>query len=317
VTYNSAATIRSCLASIPRDCEVVVVDQSSCDDTIAVATSVRHDARIIAAGSNRGFGSGCNLGAANAQADVLIFMNPDASFVDGAVKSLVQRVRTADALVGPRIMDEDGFDQTRARFWSTPLSVLGEVCLPTSLTKVFLQRDVPPEYCVYRYGGPVPYIQGTCMAVGAKNFWRAGGFDERLFLYHEEEVLARRLESIGVPAVLTPAAVITHLGARSTSQVRDFAARQYYRSAALTMMLHHPRRTAIPTVVALWLLLTMMAILTPVRMRIGLRREKDRSWYRSGAAGAAAGLFGRVVLPPPAIPSATVISLTTTNKAVV
>ena len=317
VTYNSAATIGSCLASIPRDCEVVVVDQSSADDTIAVASAARHDARIISAGGNRGFGSGCNLGAANAEADVLIFMNPDASFVDGAVRSLVQQVRIADALVGPRINDEDGFDQTRARFWSTPLSILGEVCLPTALTKVVLLRDVPPEYSVYRYGGPVPYVQGTCMAVGAKNFWLAGGFDERLFLYHEEEVLARRLESIGVPAVLTPAAVITHLGARSTSQVRHFAARQYYRSAAMTLMLHHPRRTAIPTVIALWLLLTMMAILTPLRMRIGLRKEKDRSWYRSGAAGAAAGLFGHVVQPPPAAPSTNIVSLAPNSRAVV
>lgn len=316
VTYNSAATIGACLTSIPRDCEVVVVDQSSSDDTIAVARSVRNDARVISAGSNRGFGAGCNLGAANALGDVLIFMNPDAAFVDGAVKSLVQQARISDVLVGPRIMDENGFDQTRARFWSTPLSILGEVCLPTAFTKVLLQRDIPPEYSVYRYGGPVPYIQGTCMTVCAKNFWRAGGFDERLFLYHEEEVLARRLESIGVPAVLIPAAVITHLGARSTSQVRDFAARQYYRSAALTMMLHHPRRTAIPTVAALWLLLEMMAILTPVRMRIGLRKEKDLSWYRSGAAGAAAGLFGRVVQPPPAAAPTNVVALTVNSQVV-
>ncbi|HVQ53195.1 MAG TPA: glycosyltransferase family 2 protein [Mycobacterium sp.] len=316
VTYNSATTIRACLASIPRDCEVVVVDQSSSDDTIVVASSVRHDARIISAGSNRGFGSGCNLGAANAQGDVLIFMNPDGAFLDGAVKSLVQQVRIRDALVGPRITDEDGFDQTRARFWSTPLSILGEVCLPTALTKVLLLRDIPPEYSVYRHGGPVPYVQGTCMAVSAKNFWLAGGFDERFFLYHEEEVLARRLESIGVPAVLNPAAVITHLGARSTSQVRDFAARQYYRSAALAMMLHHRLPTAIPAAVALWLLLEMMAILTPVRMRIGLRKEKYRSWYRSGAAGAAAGLFGRVVLPPPAARPTNVLALTTNSKVV-
>src|SRR5690242_2913799 len=100
VTYNSAATISSCLASIPGDNEVVVVDQDSTDDSIAVARAVRHDARIIAAGSNRGFGSGCNLGAANAIGDVLIFMNPDASFAKGAVKSLVQQVRVNDALVG-------------------------------------------------------------------------------------------------------------------------------------------------------------------------------------------------------------------------
>jgi N-acetylglucosaminyl-diphospho-decaprenol L-rhamnosyltransferase len=310
VTYNSAATIQSCLNSIPRNCEVLVVDQKSSDDTVGIVRRVRCETTVISAGSNRGFGSGCNLGAANAHSDVLIFLNPDASFAEGAVRSLAGRARADGALVGPRIADEDGFNQTRARFWSTPLSILGEVWLPTSLAKVFLQRDIPPDYSVYRYGGPVPYVQGTCMAVGAENFWRAGGFDERLFLYHEEEVLARRLERVGVSAILEVSASITHLGARSTSQVRNFAAGQYYRSAALTLMMHHPRRVAIPTIIALWWLLTMMAVLTPLRRVVGFRAEKGRSWYRSAAAGAVAGLFGRVAQPPAADPSAKVITLT-------
>ena len=317
VTYNSAATIASCLNSIPRDCEVLVVDQSSRDDSIAVAKSVRRDAVVISAGGNRGFGAGCNLGAANAHSDVLIFLNPDASFAEGSVCSLVRRVRGDNALVGPLILDEHGHDQTRARFWSTPLSVLGEVCMPTSLNTLLLKRDIPPGHTVYRDGGRVPYIQGSCMAVGAKSFRRAGGFDERLFLYHEEEMLARRLERIAVPVVLETTASITHLGAKSTSQVRDFAARQYYRSAALTMMAHHPRGVAIPTVIALWLLLTTMAILTPLRRVVGLRAEKEASWYRSGAAGAIAGLLGRVVQPPAPDPSADVVNLKPVRRVVV
>lgn len=316
VTYNSADTIETCLKSIPPNCEVLVVDQSSSDNSVAIAKAFRRDAVVLSAGSNRGFGAGCNLGAANADSDVLVFMNPDASFAEGAIHALVHRVRAGDALVGPRIVDEDGFHQTRARFWSTPLSVLGEVCLPTPLTNLFLQRDIPGDYAVYRYGGPVPYVQGTCMAISADKFRLAGGFDERLFLYHEEELLARRLEDIGVPAVLEPKAVITHLGARSTSQVRDFAARQYYRSAALTVMARHRHGVAIPTVIALWLLLTMMAILTPLRTRLGLRAEKGFSWYRSGAAGAVAGLFGRVVQPPAAELPGNVIGLTSRSMVV-
>jgi GT2 family glycosyltransferase len=317
VTYNSAATIASCLNSIPRDCEVLVVDQSSSDDSVAIARSVRRDATVISAGGNRGFGSGCNLGAANAHSDVLIFLNPDASFAEGAARQLAQRVRVDNALVGPLIIDEHGFDQTRARSWSTPLSVLGEVFLPTRLNKLILKRDIPPPDVVYRRGGRVPYVQGTCMAVGAANFRRAGGFDERLFLYHEEEVLARRLERMAVPAVLEPTALITHLGARSTSQVRDFAARQYYRSAVLATMTQHPRRVAIPTGIALWLSLTMMAILTPLRRAVGFRAEKGLSWYRSAAAGAAAGMVGRIVVPPAAEPPADVVSLQPVRKVVV
>jgi hypothetical protein len=33
-------------------------------------------------------------------------------------------------------------------------------------------------------------------------------------------------------------------------------------------------------------------------MAVGWRTEKGRSWYRSAAAGAAAGLIGRAAQPP-------------------
>jgi N-acetylglucosaminyl-diphospho-decaprenol L-rhamnosyltransferase len=298
VMYNSASTIEACLRSVPDECEVVLVDQCSSDDSIDNAKSARPDATLIRAGSNRGFGAGCNLGAANATRDVLIFLNPDATLGPHAVSRLVSRVRRENALVGPKIIDEQGRDQTRARYWSRISSDLGEVFLPTSLTRRFLNRDIPQGDTVYRSGGRVPYVQGACMAVRSDDFWVAGGFDERLFLYHEEEVVAQRLRSIGVPVYLEPAAVVTHIGARSTSQVRDFAAGQYYRSRVLCSLTYSPKYVAIPGALALWWLLTIMAILTPLRKVVGLRADKGRSWYRTAAAGVIAGLLGRTAEPP-------------------
>jgi GT2 family glycosyltransferase len=296
--YNSASTIAACLRSVPVDCEVVLVDQCSTDSSAAVGRSARPDAAVVYAGSNRGFGAGCNLGAANATGEVLIFLNPDAMFCPGALAALVRRVCADEALVGPRILDEHGSDQTRARHRSRPLSDLGEVFLPVTLTRRFLQRDIPPGNEVYRNGGRVPYVQGACMAVGATAFWRAGGFDERLFLYQEEEVLARRLEEIGVPVMLEPAAVVMHFGARSIAPVRDFAAGQYYRSLVLSSLTYSPRVVAIPAALALWLVLNVMSILTPLRKVVGLRASNGCSWYRSAAAGVFAGLTGRMARPP-------------------
>jgi N-acetylglucosaminyl-diphospho-decaprenol L-rhamnosyltransferase len=122
-------------------------------------------------------------------------------------------------------------------------------------------------------------------------------------------MLARRLLQIGVSAALEPSAAIIHFGAHSTSRVQDFAAGQYYRSAVLAVMSQYPRHVALPTAVALALVLFAMAILTPVRMALGWRAEKGLSWYRSGAAGAVAGLFGRVVRPPRREPAQPVVQL--------
>ena len=294
VIFNSELTLDDCLNSIPSTSEVVLVDQASSDASVSIAGQIRPDARLIRAGANRGFGAGCNLGAANATGEVLIFLNPDASFGRDSVRILADAVLNKGALVGPRILDSAGNDATRARYWSRVRSDLAEVFLPNRLVRC----DIPAGHEVYRSGGQVPYVQGSCIAIGAEHFWRVGGFDERYFLYHEEESLARRLEMIGVHVFLEPLAVVTHIGGNSTSQFPEFSAHQYFRSKTLFYRSYYSRPVTFVAVIALWSVLLAMAVLTPIRKVIGLRADRAFSWYRAAAAGVISGWRGRIVMPP-------------------
>jgi GT2 family glycosyltransferase len=136
------------------------------------------------------------------------------------------------------------------------------------------------------------------MAISAENFWRVNGFDERLFLYREEEVLALSLQKIGVGVFLEPRAVISHIGGKSTSQYRDFSANNYYRSEALFYLMRYPRPVAVTAIIALWVTLMAMAALTPIRRPIGLRADKGYHWYRAAAAGVISGWRRQIVEPP-------------------
>ena len=104
VMFNSESTLDGCLNSIPSTAEVVLVDQCSNDASVSVANQIRPDAKLIKAGANRGFGAGCNLGAANATGDVLIFLNPDASLGRNSVEIFAEAALNEVALVGPRQM---------------------------------------------------------------------------------------------------------------------------------------------------------------------------------------------------------------------
>jgi N-acetylglucosaminyl-diphospho-decaprenol L-rhamnosyltransferase len=301
VAFNSESTLEACLQSIPASCDVVLVDQHSSDGSVAVAERVRPKINVIKAGANRGFGAGCNLGAANAIGDVLVFLNPDAAFASPeSVHLLSESAITENALVGPRVLDPTGVEQTRARYWSTILSELGEIFLPVRLSIGIFRRDIPRNHEVYRTGGRVPYIQGCCMAISGKNFWRVNGFDERMFLYREEETLALNLDQVGVNVRLEPRAVISHVGGTSTSQHRDFSAGQYYRSEALFLSLRYSKRVAVPAILTLWLVLLGMAALTPIRRIIGLRADKGASWYIAAAKGVMSGWRRKLVVAPKA-----------------
>jgi hypothetical protein len=110
-----------------------------------------------------------------------------------------------------------------------------------------------------------------------RKFWRAGGCDERL---------------------------------------RDFAASQYYRSAASTTITQHLRRGTADGHRALAIVDDDGDSDTPAQ---GCRISCGQGswWYRSVGAGAAAGLFARVVQPPLAKPSASLFRLRSNSRMAV
>ena len=77
VTYNSSAVVGGCLNSIDPACPVLVVDNASRDDSVAVVESVRPSAKIIRNGTNLGFVRGNNVGIAAARpgSDVVLLNN--------------------------------------------------------------------------------------------------------------------------------------------------------------------------------------------------------------------------------------------------
>ncbi len=301
VTFNSESTLVNCLSSIPSSCEIVLVDQCSTDGSVALARRIRPDVKLINAGKNRGFGAGCNLGAANASGDVLIFFNPDAAFLTPDSAGILATTAVRDnVLSGPRILGGDGDDETRARYWTSVPAELGEIFLPARLMVGPFRRDIPEGDEVYRRGGGVAHLQSPFMAVTAENFWRVDGFDEQYFLYREEEILALKLRDIGVRMAVEPRALISHLGGQSTGQVHEFSTTQYYRSEALFYRFRYPKPVALLATCASGLVLLSMAALTPLRRLIGLRRERGHRWYLAAARGSISGWQRRIVVPPTA-----------------
>jgi GT2 family glycosyltransferase len=79
VTWNSAQYLPRCLEGIlqqtQRDSELIVVDNASIDDSIAVVAP--HATRIIRNDINRGFSAAVNQAIAVATSELLLILNPD------------------------------------------------------------------------------------------------------------------------------------------------------------------------------------------------------------------------------------------------
>jgi N-acetylglucosaminyl-diphospho-decaprenol L-rhamnosyltransferase len=211
VTYNSAACIGRCLASLRDvlpDAELVVVDNGSHDQTIRAVRAAAPQARVIESGENVGFGRACNLGAEAAGGSHLFFLNPDAAVAAVERDELSRLLGTRPfGLVAPALEGEG--DRIRAEN-----SWVGEYILNTLGTlrpREWSRRVRPYE------GENAAWVSGAMLLVSRDEFLELGGFDRRFFLYYEDRDLSRRYRNANLPLRATEAIRGRHTAGTSSA----------------------------------------------------------------------------------------------------
>ena len=206
VAYNSAAALRGMLGSVPPGLGVIVVDNASADDSVAVAEAA--GARVIRNGANLGFGAGCNIGMNAAETAFVLLANPDTR-LDG--KAIARLVAAADAfpdaaILAPMLFDESG---ERVRSWDV------EQLHRRKLSRKRVAEPWPE--------GPLcaEFLSGACMLLRASDGLR---FDEAFFLFYEDDAICTAARAKGRSLVLVPDAVMHHAGGGSSAPSQALSA---------------------------------------------------------------------------------------------
>jgi GT2 family glycosyltransferase len=209
VTWNSAATIGPVLEALPRQAEVIVVDNASSDSTTEVVS--RRDTRLIEPGENLGFGRACNLGARLATRPILVFLNPDAVPAPFSLERLAWRL--TDDHVGavlPALSSSIGQVRDTVGHFPSPTFELAQSVGLWKLAKAARIRS----------GRVVPIQWGfaACLAMRRGVFEEIGGFDPAIFLYGEDMDICHRVGCTGRQVVLDTTVVVDHIGNVSGEQ---------------------------------------------------------------------------------------------------
>jgi N-acetylglucosaminyl-diphospho-decaprenol L-rhamnosyltransferase len=227
VTYNSAAVIEACLrALVSQDCEIVVVDNASQDDTLARAVAFAEQAplQVINISRNIGFAGAVNQGVLAANSDVLLILNPDAIAEPGAIDAIVTCFLKSGAdAVGGALLGQDGGPDKGFVFRRLPTlaSLLFEILL---VSQVWPANPVNRSYrCLdadYSREQEIEQPAGACLAV-TRQAWNAiDGMDEAFFpVWFEDVDFCARLRQSGAKVVYCPTARFHHGGAHSVGQL--------------------------------------------------------------------------------------------------
>jgi GT2 family glycosyltransferase len=235
VNWNTGDALRACLQSIAEGAagvtlaRVVVVDNASTDESMALATTVPLPLTVVTNTTNRGFGAACNQGAAGSTADYLLFLNPDTRLEATTLARTVAFLETPEArtvgICGIRLLDDDGHPSTSAARFPSPRMFLGAATgLAHVLPGVFPRHLLTAEDCATTRD--VDQVIGAYFMIRRPLFDTLTGFDERFFVYFEEVDLSLRALHAGYRSVYFDGATAFHTGGLSSDQVK--AARLFY-----------------------------------------------------------------------------------------
>ncbi|MBI4268213.1 glycosyltransferase family 2 protein [Candidatus Uhrbacteria bacterium] len=220
VTFNGAKLIRACLESVCRqtlrDVEVIIVDNASTDDTVAIVREICPNAIIISNKKNLGFAAAHNQAIAKATGEYILVLNQDASLEPEYCEKLVDFmkknpsvgsatgtiVRCESLTERPKnpIIDSQGMFLKNRYF----VRLLGE-------GEAYKEGEREPKEV---FGIPATvalYRKSALDDVALPLDGRHEVFDEDFFMYKEDVDLAYRLQWRGWKSYLVPDAHCWHI----------------------------------------------------------------------------------------------------------
>ena len=226
LNWNGSSMLRRYLPKLiehtnVKDCELIVADNGSTDDSIAVLVSEFPQIRRIILEQNYGFAEGYNraislLTSHNEEVsdpEYVVLLNSDVEVSENWLQPLLDYMDAHPdvAAVQPKIrswLHRDEFEHAGAA--GGYINFLGyPYCRGRILWKVEKdhgQYDTPAE---------VDWTSGACMCVRTNVYKECGGLDPNFFAHMEEIDLCWRMRNKGWHLVCLPQSVVYHLGGGS------------------------------------------------------------------------------------------------------
>jgi GT2 family glycosyltransferase len=207
VSFNSSAVLERLLRSIPVTASIILVDNGSKDLDATRALAEIHHAQLVSNQINTGFGAACNQGASLSNTEFLFFVNPDSTL---NTTTIAQLEAAADShpeasCFNPRIVNCYGQIKFKRRS-----------CLLKAAQT--MRRGAPTQ------DSEVPVLSGAALFVRKTAFDQVGGFDDNIFLYHEDDDITLRLRQQAGAAWFIPEAEVMHLSGHSSGRSAEVAA---------------------------------------------------------------------------------------------
>lgn len=229
-------SIKSVLKFLPDNCEYIILDNGSEDDSYRRIKQYPK-VKLIKSDTNLGFSKGNNKAVKEAGGEYLFFLNPDTEINEDVFTPLLNfyESHSATGLVAPKLIMTDGKIQPSVKKLPTIWGAFKEYVLgiKNSYGEYVPEGDEPIE---------VEAVYGAAFLIKRELFEKLNGFDERYFMYYEDSDLCRRVRKLGKKIFYLPRVNLLHLvGAVKSSANRyqlNLNSSKIYHGALGVFILH-------------------------------------------------------------------------------
>lgn len=218
VSFNAASYLRQCLDSIfnftkNTSFEVIVVDNASIDDSVAVAKGYKN-VQVITNKDNRGYAAGVNTGLRKATGKYVLVLNPDVRFLEDSISKMLTYMESHQdvGLAGCTFLDNEQKMLPNGGYFPT-------------LTRLFfwaffirIPQAYHPKASCYPLSADcfLDWVTGSFMFVRREVVDQVDGLDENIFLYGEEVEWQYRIKLTGWKIGYTSSTKVIHYERKSS-----------------------------------------------------------------------------------------------------
>ena len=213
VTFNSSKIIDKTLALIDQDKhKVIVVDSNSSDNTLDIVKTKFPKTHIIASKKNLGFGRANNLGFAKVDTEFACILDPDCFINDDSVNKILQVMNIDNNIAMANAISYNGYIDNKT-----------DQVIKQDIDQIAVNNYIKNNKEYYN----IKFASGCCMFIKTKIFRKIGLFDEKIFIYCEDNEICKRVLKNKYQIITVKDTDLIHLGGQS-SDLNNNPKMQYF-----------------------------------------------------------------------------------------
>ena len=215
LNWNGAALMERFLPSVVRYspeemAEVVVADNGSTDDSLALLAGKFPSVRVVRFDRNYGFAEGYNRALQQIDTPYAVLLNSDVEVTPGWLEAPLRRLEASPevAAVQPKLLAERARDQFE--YAGAAGGFMDKYGYPFCRGRIF--QEIETDRGQYDAEADILWATGACLFVRTEVYRAVGGLDAKFFAHQEEIDMCWRMRARGYRLVCTPESVVYHVG---------------------------------------------------------------------------------------------------------